>query len=40
MAPAVSDLFCSCETITDSLSDGVYMCDRDRRIVYWNRLKM
>jgi len=23
--------------IMDSLSDGVYVCDRDRRIVYWSR---
>ncbi len=23
--------------ILDSLNDGVYVCDRDRRIVYWNR---
>ena len=23
--------------ILDSLSDGVYVCDRDRRIVYWSK---
>ena len=26
----------SSEVILDSLSDGVYVCDRDRRIVYWS----
>jgi len=25
------------ETILDSLGDGVYVTDRDRRIIYWNR---
>ena len=24
-------------TILDSLGDGVYVCDRDRRIVYWSK---
>ncbi len=23
--------------ILDSLSDGVYVCDRDRRILYWSK---
>ena len=23
--------------IIDSLSDGVYVCDRDRRITYWSK---
>jgi phosphoserine phosphatase RsbU/P len=25
------------EAIVDSLSDGVYVCDRDRRITYWSK---
>ena len=29
--PAIADV------ILDSLNDGVYVCDRDRRILYWNR---
>ena len=27
----------SSEVILDSLSDGVYVCDRERRIVYWSK---
>ena len=32
-----SDLLISAEKIMDSFSDGVYVCDRDRRIVYWSK---
>ena len=31
------DLLISAEKIMDCLSDGVYVCDRDRRIVYWSK---
>ncbi len=30
-------LLTSFEAILDSLNDGVYVCDLDRKIVYWNR---
>jgi PAS domain S-box-containing protein len=33
----VKDLLISAEKIIDCLSDGVYVCDRERRIVYWSR---
>jgi PAS domain S-box-containing protein len=33
----MNDLLTSSEVILDSLSDGVYVCDRDRRIVYWSK---
>jgi PAS domain S-box-containing protein len=26
-----------CETILDSLNDGLYVCDKDRRIVFWSK---
>ena len=32
-----NDLHISPEKIMDCLSDGVYVCDRDRRIVYWSK---
>ncbi|MBW2144338.1 MAG: PAS domain-containing protein, partial [Deltaproteobacteria bacterium] len=32
-----NDLLISAEKIMDCLSDGVYVCDRDRRIVYWSK---
>ena len=30
----MNELLLSSETILDSLSEGVYVCDRDRRIVF------
>lgn len=33
----IDDLLLSAEKILDCLSDGVYVCDRERRIVYWNK---
>jgi hypothetical protein len=33
----MNDLLLSSETILDSLSEGVYVCDRDRRIVCWSK---
>ena len=30
-------LFISAEKIIDCLNDGVYVCDRDRRIVFWSK---
>jgi len=33
----MSDLLTSAEVILDSLSDGVYVCDRKRQIVYWGK---
>ncbi len=33
----MNDLLISAEKILDCLTDGVYVCDRDRRIVYWNQ---
>ncbi len=30
----MNELLLSSETILDSLSEGVYLCDRDRRIVF------
>jgi PAS domain S-box-containing protein len=32
-----NDLLISAEKIVDCLSDGVYVCDRRRRIVYWSK---
>ena len=32
-----NDLLISAEKIMDCLSDGVYVCNRDRRIVYWSK---
>jgi len=32
-----NDLLFSAEKILDCLNDGIYVCDRDRRIVYWNK---
>lgn len=31
------DLLVASNVILDSLSDGVYVCDKDRRIVYWSK---
>ena len=31
------DLLKASSVILDSLSDGVYVCDRDRRIVFWSK---
>jgi phosphoserine phosphatase RsbU/P len=31
------ELLTASNLILDSLSDGVYVCDRDRRIVFWNK---
>lgn len=33
----MKDLLVSAANIIDSLSDGVYVCDRDRRIVFWSK---
>jgi PAS domain-containing protein len=33
----MNELLLSSETILDSLSEGVYVCDRDRRIVFWSK---
>jgi PAS domain S-box-containing protein len=33
----MKDLLVSAEKIIDCLSDGVYVCDRERRIVYWSK---
>lgn len=33
----MNDFLLSCETILNSLSEGVYVCDRDRRIVFWSK---
>ena len=33
----MNDLPFSPETILDCLGDGIYVCDRERRIVFWNR---
>ena len=30
-------LLISAEKIIDCLNDGVYVCDRDRRIVFWSK---
>jgi sigma-B regulation protein RsbU (phosphoserine phosphatase) len=32
-----NDLLISAEKIMDCLNDGVYVCDRNRRIVYWSK---
>ena len=31
------ELLISAEKIIDCLNDGVYVCDRDRRIVFWSK---
>ena len=33
----MKDPLVSAEKIIDCLSDGVYVCDRERRIVYWSK---
>ena len=33
----MKDLLISAEKIVDCLSDGVYVCDRNRRIVFWSK---
>ena len=33
----MNEFVISAETILDGLSEGVYVCDRDRRIVYWSK---
>jgi PAS domain-containing protein len=33
----MKDLLISTEKIIDCLNDGVYVCDRNRRIVYWSK---
>jgi PAS domain S-box-containing protein len=33
----MTDLPFSVEDILDNMSDGVYVCDRERRIVYWSK---
>ena len=33
----MSDLLTSAEIILDCLSDGVYVCDRKRQMVYWGK---
>ena len=33
----MENLLTASSVILDSLSDGVYVCDRDRRIVYWSK---
>ena len=33
----MNDLLTRSNIILDSLSDGVYVCDKDRRIVYWSK---
>jgi PAS domain S-box-containing protein len=33
----MNDLLFSPGEVLDSLNDGVYVCDRDRRIVYWSK---
>ena len=32
-----NDLLISAEKIIDCLNDGVYVCDYDRRIVFWSK---
>ncbi len=32
-----NDLLISAEKIMDCLNDGVYVCDLNRRIVYWSK---
>ena len=32
-----NELLISAEKIIDCLNDGVYVCDRKRRIVYWSK---
>jgi len=33
----MKDLTCSPGVILDCLGDGIYVCDRERRIVFWNK---
>ena len=33
----MNELLNSCEAIFDCLSDGVYVCDRERKIVFWSK---
>ena len=33
----MNELLISAENILDNLSEGVYVCDRDRRIVFWSK---
>ncbi|UCF92520.1 MAG: SpoIIE family protein phosphatase [Desulfobacterales bacterium] len=33
----MNDLLSSSEVILNSLSDGVYVCDRERRVVFWSK---
>ena len=33
----MKELLISTEKIIDCLNDGVYVCDRDRRIVFWSK---
>ena len=33
----MNNLLLSSEVILDCLSEGVYVCDLERRIVYWNK---
>ena len=33
----MKELLISAEKIIDCLNDGVYVCDRDRRIVFWSK---
>jgi PAS domain S-box-containing protein len=35
--PPMEDVLTLSNVILDSLSDGVYVCDRDRRIAYWSK---
>jgi PAS domain S-box-containing protein len=36
-APPMDDMLTLSNVILDSLSDGVYVCDRERRIAYWSK---
>ena len=33
----MNELLISTENIIDCLNDGIYVCDRNRRIVYWSK---
>ena len=35
----MNELLISAEKIIDCINDGVYVCDRDRRIVFWSKFK-
>jgi PAS domain S-box-containing protein len=37
MKDLMNELQISAENILDSLSEGVYVCDLDRRIVFWSK---